>query len=858
MRNRTDILGAILCPILFIAFQPNVEAEEKFSISEEDRNYWAFQPVSTTNHENSSIDSIVDEAITTNGWVQNSAADRKVLIRRAYFDLIGLAPTYQEIKAFEADPSSTEKALSSLVDKLLAMPEYGERWGRHWLDVVRYAQTNGYERDDEKPNAWRYRDYVIKAFNTDKPYDRFVLEQLAGDELILEAFNKNKPFLEGGDEGLIATGFYRLGVWDDEPDDKKAAEYDGLDDILRTTTETFLGLTTGCARCHDHMFDPISQKDYYSMLAYFRNVRNYAKPSDKGIILRAINGGKALSVSEHGDEAPETHVLIRGDASKPGLKVKPMIPGIFSAIGPEPEPTENSSGRRLALAKWITDPSNPLTSRVMVNRIWQYHFGKGIVGSPNDFGRAGEPISNLELLDWLATEFVQSGWSIKHMHRVIMNTRAYRRSSDPNVDNEVKDPGNVHHWKMNLRRLEAETIRDRILQMSDQLNQKREGPSFYPALNGEVVAGASKPGRGWQWSSEEDQKRRSVYAFVKRTMVYPFFELFDYANTEGSLGTRPQTTVAPQALLMLNSELNAESATLISKRAISSKDPVGEAFRIVLGRDPITAERSMAKSFLSNQHEKQKPLKGQMRFSPDYSSAYFNEYYKILPSKQFLKGPASGWDYFKGKWTGGYEGILRAERDWPAFALFRWDSKDFKISGQMHLDDITERVSILLRARPRGDEFDGYAAIIDAVSNEIILKRYQKGKSEILVKASAGDLRRGFLDFTVELIENRIGFKIFGPVGFDAVKIYTKDEEPIEGLGRFGVSSWGGNVTFDHLSIEHKEKKYPIMQIDHSGSELIKNNKKILLKEDPTIIQRRAMAEFCSLLLNLNEFVYVD
>ncbi|MDE0570772.1 MAG: DUF1549 domain-containing protein, partial [Verrucomicrobiales bacterium] len=241
MRNRTSILRAILCPILFIAFQSIAEAEEKFSISEEDRNYWAYRPVNVSNHESSSIDSIVDDAIKANGLVQNNSADREILIRRAYFDLVGLAPTYQEIKAFEVDPSSTEKALSSLVDKLLAMPEYGERWGRHWLDVVRYAQTNGYERDDEKPNAWRYRDYVIKAFNTDKPYDRFVLEQLAGDELILEAFNKDKPFVEGGDEGLIATGFYRLGVWDDEPDDKKAAEFDGLDDILRTTTETFLG-----------------------------------------------------------------------------------------------------------------------------------------------------------------------------------------------------------------------------------------------------------------------------------------------------------------------------------------------------------------------------------------------------------------------------------------------------------------------------------------------------------------------------------------------------------------------------------------------------------------------------------------
>ena len=858
MRKRTAKIWLTLSLAYFIACQLIIVAEEKFSISEADRNYWAFKPVISTEHHKFSIDSIVDKAIIDNELVPNALASREILIRRAYFDLVGLVPTYEEIKAFKSDKSSTDKAFALLVDKLLAMPEYGERWGRHWLDVVRYAQTNGYERDDEKPNAWRYRDYVINAFNTDKPYDRFILEQLAGDELILEAFNKNKPFVEGGDEGLIATGFYRLGVWDDEPDDKLQAEYDGLDDILRTTTETFLGLTAGCARCHDHMFDPISQKDYYSMLAYFRNVRNYEKPSDKGIIQRQIEGGKALSISEHGTVAPETHVLIRGEASKPSIEVQPRVPDVFSALSPEPESAEKSSGRRLALAKWITDSSNPLTARVMVNRIWQYHFGRGIVASPNDFGRAGKPASNLELLDWLASEFVKSKWSIKHMHRVIMNTAAYQRSSDNNSENFDKDPGNEHHWRMNLRRLEAETIRDRVLQISGQLNNKRGGPSFYPALNGEVVAGASKPGRGWKWSSEEEQKRRSVYAFVKRTMVYPFFELFDYANTEGSLGARPQTTVAPQALLMLNSEIISESAKLISNSALLSKDPIGKAFRTVLSRDPSHAEREMAKKFLVTQHKKQEPLASQIRFRPDYPSAFFNDYHKILPSKQFFKGPTSGWDYFKGKWTGGYESALRAEIEWPAFALFKMESRDQKISGKFQLQDITERVSILIRAQVRGDQFDGYVALIDANSNEVSLKRYNKGEIETLAKESTGDLKAGFLDFELELVENRIGFKISGSVGTEAIKVFAKDNEPILGEGRFGISSWGGSVTFDKLSIENNEKKYPITQINHSASKLIGSDTEIILNKDQQIIERRAMAELCSMLLNLNEFIYVD
>ena len=290
------ICKALYSLAILIIFQPNIFAEGKFSISEEDKNYWAFQQVDESIHKDSSIDIIVNNAIKENELEPNGEASREVLIKRAYFDLIGLSPRHEEIEAFVSDPSSTAKAFSELIDKLLQMPEYGERWGRHWLDVVRYAQTNGYERDDEKPNAWRYRDYVIDAFNNDKPYDRFILEQLAGDELIAEAFNTDRPFVQGGDEGKIATGFYRLGVWDDEPDDKKTAQFDELDDILRTTSETFLGLTTGCARCHDHMFDPISQKEYYSLLAYFRNVKGYEKPGKNSSIFSSIISNEAIHV----------------------------------------------------------------------------------------------------------------------------------------------------------------------------------------------------------------------------------------------------------------------------------------------------------------------------------------------------------------------------------------------------------------------------------------------------------------------------------------------------------------------------------------------------------------------------------
>ncbi|MCP4848964.1 MAG: DUF1553 domain-containing protein [Verrucomicrobiaceae bacterium] len=799
MSGKAHYRACLVIALFFPIGLQSGRAEEKFEITGEDRAYWAFQDLKPP--EQSGIDAIIDAALSEKGLIANPPASREQLIRRAYFDLVGLAPTYSQIREFAADKAPVAEAFAKLVDRLLAMPEYGERWGRHWLDVARYAQTNGYERDDEKPNAWRYRDYVVDAFNTDKPYDRFILEQLAGDELA-----------DGGDEGLIATGFYRLGVFDDEPDDKRAAEFDGLDDMLRTTSETFLALTTGCARCHDHMFDPISQVDYYELASFFRNVRQYQKPQrgKEGAVLRQVKGGMALSVTENGPKAADMHLLVRGDAGRPAQKVTPRLPGIFGNHEPPILPTPVSTGRRLALARWIADPANPLTARVMSNRIWQYHFGRGIVATPNDFGKAGHPVSNPGLLDWLAHEFIKSGWSVKHMHRAIMNTGAYRRSSSPHPGNAKIDPDNVHHWRGNLRRLEAEILRDRILQASGALNQKRGGMSFFPALNGEVVAGASKPGRGWGWSRAGERNRRSIYAFVKRTMVYPFFEIFDYSNTEGSLGSRPDTTVAPQALLLLNSELVTENAARIAGRALEKKDSIGEAFRLVLGRDPGSEERATAEAFLAEARQKHTATAGQIQFRPDFPPALFKEYHSLLPAERFLRGPGEGWDYFKGKWTGGYEGIINAEADWPPFALFRPAGSGYRLSGKVRLEKNTARTMILLQARPRGQEFDGYALLLDAEAGSVEVRRYSDGKFKTLAGQQAAIPRLRLLDFSVEFIKGKVS------ITFNGLKILVEDSAPVGGgAGRFGVSAWGGPVSFDGLAIESAGDRFPIIDIDH-------------------------------------------
>jgi mono/diheme cytochrome c family protein len=630
-------------------------------ITEKDRSWWSFQPIRRPQRSESvnsrsviskrsgqstdsvntdslitgdSIDELIRAELAARGLKPNPPATKRELIRRAYFDLIGLPPTPEQMAAFEKDKSPA--AWERLIEQLLSLPHYGERWGRHWLDVVRFAQSNGYERDGEKPEAWRYRDYVVKAFNEDKPYDRFVREQIAGDELEPVTF-----------ASIMATGFQRLGVWDDEPDDKRMAEFDELDDVLSTTGTAFLGLTIGCARCHEHKFDPIPQADYYSLLSFFRNIRlneapkytldspNYvplaapAKVAEWGAAHEArlnslqtnLAGAKddaekkkltqqieatrnerapfefALAVRERGPQPPPTHVLIRGNAGNPGAEVQPAFLSVLAGRQPTLRRSRReeaqtlpvsvdqslltsaatnqgsyasaaaSTGRRRALADWVASAENPLTARVMANRIWQHHFGRGLVKTTSDFGHAGALPSHPALLDWLAAEFIESGWSIKKLHKTIMLSQTYQMSSRAENTRAMSvDPDNRWLWRQNLRRLEAEALRDTILAISGKLNLRMGGRGFFPHLSGEVLAGQSRPGLDWEISSAEELSRRSLYAYVRRTMSVPMLDAFDYSNTTSPLSERPVTTVAPQALLLLNDAFMQEQAAALAER----------------------------------------------------------------------------------------------------------------------------------------------------------------------------------------------------------------------------------------------------------------------------------------------------
>jgi mono/diheme cytochrome c family protein len=592
--------------------------------------HWAFRRVELPlvpggSDADNPIDAFIDKGLSARGLPRAPEADRATLLRRATYSVTGLPPTEEALAAFLAD--TTAAAWETVVDRLLASPHYGEHWARHWLDLVRYAETNSFERDGAKPHAWRYRDYVIRSLNDDKPYDRFVIEQLAGDEL---------PDPDA--DALVATGYYRLGLWDDEPADKLQARYDGLDDIVSTTGQVFLGLTINCARCHDHKIDPLPQRDYYAMLAFFHNVtplgdrlmnpalierplptaaatlaeveetaleldrRRAETTSNIDAINRRIkehgeqalddlaradlerwkkllaeldreraDQPRALVVTEHGPKAPETFVFYRGNPHaepRPENLVEPAFPGILEPPAPEisPPASGRSTGRRTALAQWITSPDNPLTARVMANRIWQYHFGRGIVRSPNNFGLMGDPPTHPELLDWLAAELVAGGWRLKPLHKTILMSRAFRASSEAVPEALARDPLNDACWRFDMRRLAAEEIRDSIHVASGTFNPKMFGPSVYPAMPQAVLATQSQPGKGWGSSSPEEQARRSIYIHVKRSLLTPLLADYDLADPDASCPVRFTTTQPTQALGMMNGEFLHAQARAFAER----------------------------------------------------------------------------------------------------------------------------------------------------------------------------------------------------------------------------------------------------------------------------------------------------
>ncbi|MFL5342777.1 MAG: DUF1553 domain-containing protein [Gemmataceae bacterium] len=578
-----------------------------------DRKHWAFQPVKPRAvpavkdraWASNPVDAFVKAKLEGQGWSPAPLAEKRALLRRVYLDVTGVPPTLAEQEAFLND--SSPDAWERMVERLLGSPHYGERWGRHWLDVVRYAETNGYERDAAKPNVWRYRDYVIRSFNADKPFDRFILEQLAGDEL---------P--DATAETVIATGYYRLGPWDDEPADPKEDRFDQLEDIISTTSQAFLGLTMGCARCHNHKFEPLTMHDYYRMVAIFDPLQRPVKGRDE-LDRPAVPHGQPTGwfipaqrgyfMEEPSPKPPKTHLLIRGSAGRPGPKVEPGLPTVLAATQPPFLPPDKyTTRRRLMLARWIASKDNPLTARVIVNRVWQHHFGEGLVRTPNDFGTQGQEPTHPELLDWLAGWFVDHGWSVKALHRLILTSYVYRMSRQSVPQYAAEDPETRLLWRMPYHRLDVETIRDSVLAVSGRLNLAMFGPGVLPPIPKDVLAGNSDPDKVWRASDERSAAKRTIYVHTKRTLMFPLLDTLDFCDTARTAARRNITTVAPQALTLFNGDFVNEQAKEFAARLDFEAGPdlakqIDLAYRLTLCRPARERERQRLLDFLAAQSD---------------------------------------------------------------------------------------------------------------------------------------------------------------------------------------------------------------------------------------------------------------
>jgi hypothetical protein len=708
---------ALFCSCLAATFA--LYAAESVTFTAGQRNFWSLKPVAKSPVPSvrdkawvkTPVDAFVLAKLEAKGIKPNPVADRITLLRRATIDMTGLPPSQEEIDRFVNDKSPN--AWEKVVDRLLASPAYGERWARHWLDVARYADSNGFKADETRPNMWRYRDYVINAFNNDKPYDRFVKEQIAGDELY-----------PGDPDALAAMGFNRN--WIDETN--AAALYprrqETLDDMTTVTGVAFMGLTYGCARCHNHKFDPVLQKDYYRLQAFFANtsfgdgplpVKDPAlrkkhdeqqaiydektkeiraemtkileplrtaqlasgsktfEPEVQAAItmdpakrdplqammfhtaeprvsfdeepgprtLRTLKGDSGTRYAELKKQlaqfdsikpeplpqgqymidisatAPKTYILRGGN---PALKGDEVQPGFLSILDPSdasitPPAGLNSTGRRSALAAWLTDPKNPLPARVMVNRIWNYNFGQGIVKTPGDFGMMGSRPTHPELLDYLASSFVENGWSIKKVNRMILLSNTYQQSSAFEATAAAADPDDNLIWRYPRHRLEAEAVRDSMLSVSGLLNPQMGGPGVFPPVPEGTITELSATAAAGGWKTEKDaaqNNRRSVYIFVRRNLRYPMLQEFDSANTFESCDFRKPTVTPSQSLDLLNNDLvlqwaQAFAGRVLNDSGLTPKAQVDRAIRLAYGRTPTAEEEKLMSAFIEKQMSILKP-----------------------------------------------------------------------------------------------------------------------------------------------------------------------------------------------------------------------------------------------------------
>lgn len=573
------------------------------------RDWWSLQPLTyspkeTTTNESADVHP-VDQFVLAKqkqlGLTPAPKADRRTLIRRVFYTLIGLPPTQEEMEQLIND--DRPDAWELLIDNLLSRPQYGERWGRHWLDVVRYADTSGYERDQTKSHAWKYRDWVVSALNSDMSYSRFVEMQLAGDESNADGF-----------DGLIATGFLRLGTWNDEPNDPDEYQYERLEDLVHTTSSAFLGLTVKCARCHAHKFDPIEQDDYYRLASIFWTGPIQPRKSDwlGGPSPEEVNHQEVLAWVDVRPHQPALQVFKNGDPHEPLHQVTMETPSFVRIpswpLNPPDEDATTSHYRR-QFAKWVTAPDNPLTWRVIANRIWQHHFGKGLVATPNNFGFLGTQPSHPLLLDWLAAYLIANKGSLKSLHRLILTSETWKQSSGHanwKVLSEI-DPSNRFLWHASRRRLDAEALRDSLLASAGVLDLRIGGPGFYSNISAQALEGLSRKSSIWNPSPEAEQNRRSLYQFMKRGLLPPMMRTFDLCESNQSVGNRNSTTVPTQALTLMNHDFVHLQSHRLAARVAQENRNLEERIRSIwiatLNRNPTKDEQQSSLNFINSQQQ---------------------------------------------------------------------------------------------------------------------------------------------------------------------------------------------------------------------------------------------------------------
>ena len=593
--------------------------------------HWAYQPLKAEDPDarDHPIDTFVRARLKEKNLQPSPPAGRRTIIRRLTFDLHGLPPTPEEIENFLADPNNDELATATLVDRLLASPHYGERWARHWLDVARYSESQGFERDKFRPAAWRYRDYVVDSLNSDKPYDQFAREQIAGDLF--------KPLTK---QGIIATGFLVAGPWDEVGNMqqstamKRRVREEELEGLISAVSQTFLGVTVHCARCHDHKTDPIPAQDYYALKAVFEGIhhgeRTTLLPAEITARKMEIEGhekrlaGLEKQVKQNStdelvkqrDQAREsfrnmlqfayaakpskpepTHFLERGESDNrkhlvaaAGLSAITSLPGDLGLNTDSPE-----ADRRLRFAEWMTSPNNPLFARTIVNRVWHYHFGTGLVDTPNDLGVSGGEPSHPDLLDWLAAEFIRQGWSLKKLHKLILTSKTWRQSSDHNTAAASVDADNRLLWRFSPKRLEAEAVRDSMLAISGDLNPARGGPSVRPYVL--TISNSSF----YEFQDRDDPafNRRTIYRAQVASLRDSFLDSLDCPSIGVKAPKRATTSTPVQALsLMNNSFVDRQSRKLAQRLRAEIPDRIAprisRAFQLVLGRAPTTEELQKA------------------------------------------------------------------------------------------------------------------------------------------------------------------------------------------------------------------------------------------------------------------------